>query len=1128
MLRNILAIAVVLLGLQQSYAQERGTNITSDPVVGGAESSFFNTSKTLSKGQMAKSYNLFSKNLNAFNLNISLDYDGGNGLKIYNPGSVVGKGWKLDVGGMIVREKRGRADEDFFNKGMIEETGHEDGPINHNHDYVGVLHTNNNHWTSLPNDQVHLFDLSEGDTIYNVYNRYIDNSYDVFNFNMLGRNGKFVLYKEGGVIKAKTFPKMNIKVNVYMDYEVNKDSLRMGTVLNPTIGAFGIIDEYSNTYLFEKADVAYESIGGDTLSKKNPEIDSWQLKMIIPHYQMVNGDNEILKNAITFDYYKIDLKSIISNPEGFSYVTISKLPTTYNYNEYGDRNLMSPSLIVSTPKSIKFPDGTLVKFNYQHEFIAGKNVGNQTGLLRSIEVIEGHGVVSKKYDFKYQRTKLLGGNLTYEDLSVINDPYIIPIYFYEWYLKAFEYNGKQENSFEYYHSNVLNEASLITYTRDVLKSADYFGYPNGDMTSTAFALSSLSSDNRLPNQNFTHMGMLKQINYRNGAYEHFVYEPNLRDSLGITMTIGGIRIRRHSLIDPTNPMNNRITEYSYKNIADTTKSSGFLGNTPKLVKYFHVHQNTYPAAINTNYYIIHPLGHNSQIANLIGYSAVKEKQYQFNGSNYEHFKTIQYTYTDAGNVNSSFMPADYDYPIDIYMDMPTWIFGHLLNKTEYDRSGKKIREEANTYDIAQYRDLEIKSMKLELYAVRHIWNDTKYFNSIYRKVLAQYYYPITGKVNLASKTFIEYDLSNGSNLYSTSKSETYTYNNLNQLSSKFFNDNNGQHYKSNKYYYLDDYDIPTLVEKYDKNNNLIEAVNYEYVKSSRYLVGSHYPYLKEAAAFPMMDYSLAKIYQSRMTSPVAAGTIPLYNGGLNIQPGRALELVEQKSIDSYGNTISETDEFGVKTHYLYDKYQKPIATFHNGESNQFKYFSFEDYEQQVLDPEIGYIEPDVFNNTRIGLSGSRISLSDTQAISGSKAIEGDFFIEMPAGKYHIKLWAKGSGILIVGPEGVVEFNQLGTVVNLSSEWKLYDFSMVVPTNGRIDFGIFGGYLDNLMIYPENGSITAMAYHYNTASGAQYFLRTFSTVPNGMVSIADFDRNGRPLNVRDHKQNIKENKVYVEP
>ncbi|WP_461788705.1 hypothetical protein [Pedobacter sp.] len=1140
MLRSILMAVLMLGALVQVRAQELGSNVVQNPTIGDAVSSFFNTPKALSKGQVSKSYPLFTKNMNAFTYNLSFDYDGGNGLKIYNPGSIIGKGWKMDVGGMIVREKRGRADEDHFNYGGYRDP--ETGNLINNHDYTGSLFLKSTQEFQLPDNQVYLFDINGNDTLSNIYFNYIDNAKDVFSFNYMGRSGKFVLFNQDGVIKAQTFPTLNIKINVYFDYELNKDTLAFSGKQTPTIGAFTITDEYANTYFFEKADITYESLSDGQTVKDNPEIDAWQLKMIIPQYPVV-GEERKFRNAIVFDYYKINLKEVIpSLGTGMKYPVITKLPQRYNYfvEYYGERDF-SASTIISTPKSITFPDSTFIKFNYEYEFTSGKNQGQQIGLLKDVEIFKNHNILTKRYDFKYYSPKLNNGNLKYESLVYNQNSYISPRQFYKWYLKSFDDNGKQVNGFEYYHDNIANEEIMIADPNKVMKSADHFGYPNGDMNNFPTTLSNLPLDNRLPNSTFTHMGMLKKVNYRNGGYEHFIYEPNQRDSLGSTMTIGGIRIKRHSIIDPTNSMNNKVIEYSYKNTSDTTKSSGFFGNTPKLVKYFHNYQSAYPAPINTDYYIVNGLGHNSISANLIGYNAVKEKQFQFNGSGYELYKSIQYTYTGVDDIHNDFKPTHYDYPVDIYMDMPLWVVGHVKNIIEYNKYNKIIREQIKEYEISQF--LDSRSLKVDVYGLSHAWIPYEGVYNISKKYIVQNFYTAKGYVNLISNTIREYDLNSPVTKY-TSKSELYEYNVYNQLYAKIICENDcmgmGSYKSTYYYYYLDDYNLPTLIEKHKyfkegTNNNytrrLLEAKAYEYVKSPLVLSHTDYNYLSEDATLPLSRFRLSKIYNSKLTGPMME-SIPAYNKTLNVQPGRGLELVGEKNINSYGNLSTEVDEFGVKTHYLYDKYQQLIATFNNGEYDQFKYFSFEENERNTDFDETGYDGNDMFNNTHLNLQGSNV-ITNSDAISGKNVVGNDFRIYMPVGRYHIKVWAKGNGSLIVYNGNSANLDpswQEGEIPsNLSADWKLYDFEVeITSTFNSIMFLLSNARVDNLMIFPENGSITATAYLYNTSSLSDYFLRTYNTAPNGMISINDFDQEGRPIGTRDYKKNIRESKVYVGP
>ncbi|WP_185147007.1 DUF5977 domain-containing protein [Chryseobacterium echinoideorum] len=196
-------------------------------------------------GQAAISLPLLEDNVEGIPMNLNLNYDT-SGLRINNPGGVVGQNWSLSSGGVITRTIKDIADESKYE--ITEQTSNEQfsyiGYVN-----VGFLFNgqkmnfpiwNNQKLQSLAEDQL----LNS-----NLQYRIIDSEPDEFTFNFLGKSGKFYMGHDG---------QWKVSSNDNISIEINSTDLikphfffNFGNhYVQQAIGKITLRDDQGNEYIF--------------------------------------------------------------------------------------------------------------------------------------------------------------------------------------------------------------------------------------------------------------------------------------------------------------------------------------------------------------------------------------------------------------------------------------------------------------------------------------------------------------------------------------------------------------------------------------------------------------------------------------------------------------------------------------------------------------------------------------------------------------------------------------------------------------------------------------------------------------------------------------------------------------
>jgi len=168
--------------------------------------------------------------------NVSINYHPAS-VAVEEVASYVGLGWNLFAGGTISRTVRGYPDEFIRWETMSSQSGPK----------IGIYDTTENKYEqfkkiyTLESNQT-IYDFSE--YIWDTYNRgMFDTEYDLYQFNYMGRTGRFIVKPNGGqlIVEKLDFFTEKIVVNSSYNNQTNKY----------TINGFTIYDEKGIMYKFD-------------------------------------------------------------------------------------------------------------------------------------------------------------------------------------------------------------------------------------------------------------------------------------------------------------------------------------------------------------------------------------------------------------------------------------------------------------------------------------------------------------------------------------------------------------------------------------------------------------------------------------------------------------------------------------------------------------------------------------------------------------------------------------------------------------------------------------------------------------------------------------------------------------
>lgn len=537
---------------------------------------------------------------NGQDISATLIYDS-SGFIPHKKSDVAGTNWSLIAGGRITRNLNGIADEYVGNPTLG------NSPYGAPYDYHGFLKGIK---ANLPTTNTNVYNLYGGTGNTNGLTWWMGqspNNYegtpDIFNFNVMGLSGKFVIGNDGNVIVESNDP--NIKV------DISQMAIYGGTSFCvPPISIITITDGQGNKYIFggdfSKYEISYSyskdpTYGTHPMFTGHPMISSFSLSKII-----FNNNKEV-----NFTYEEGTLNDNFCDLTSFANPhNNEKLLSLESYAQDGARadewrncpggvgcgyemssspsnTITSVLLKKSILKSIKYLDDE-IKINYLDAgyYIKQEVLSRQffnEWLVNNIETYHNNLLV-KKIQLLYDH---LGGTFQRPFLKSIKD-----------------LNNDQTYSFEYNKTTILP----AYYTKGI----DHWGYWNGKDTNASLApfdtYNAATGDYTLNNtfrdadsQKYD-VALLSKVSYPTKGYSIFEYEPQYygkrierTSSSSFLPTItsnsglaGGARIRKIFNYAENGVLSSE-KEYKYTTTLNGSSSSGILMNWPRYFYYIEMY-----------------------------------------------------------------------------------------------------------------------------------------------------------------------------------------------------------------------------------------------------------------------------------------------------------------------------------------------------------------------------------------------------------------------------------------------------------------------------------------------------------------------------------------------------------
>ena len=529
----------------------------------------------------------WKENISRLNLNISLNYNSGNGLKTNDVASNVGQGWNLMAGGVISRMQVGEPDDQkpfhqYTNEAWDDTKKYPAGYLYTQFDITkGVSNSIN---------QYPIFKAKN--LLYKQFNDVADDKeLDRFSFQFNGKAGIFILDKA-----TKTGVPLEYANRMKITFTTDENN--SANQIRTTIVAFNILDEgiiYKFTK-FSKTKLLKSSFCSSDLINKltQPKFEDNKV-----YHESLFEDAQIINPYVINEWVLEEIE------DAFTHRKINFTYTTRNLNvdagtsptHYDELNQKNYSIITHQKSStqtqeltgITMPDGYQVMLNYGNERADFRG----EFALSSIETKYQNRWVSKylldtkyfiknrigipKSDFQKSIARLCLKSVTKlgVDLKAQDEPYKFDYYLgsnnVDDYVPApfsfFRdiwgfYNGDYSKD---YNNNPI---SLLKQTTD---------FSNTDIKGLCFRR--INSNNVALNAKpgYAKNGLLKQIIYPTGGALNYEYEQNVAyiEGLGITSNTGGVHVSKTLVTDGgyNNDCNNPlVNSFSYVNESGTQSS----------------------------------------------------------------------------------------------------------------------------------------------------------------------------------------------------------------------------------------------------------------------------------------------------------------------------------------------------------------------------------------------------------------------------------------------------------------------------------------------------------------------------------------------------------------------------
>ncbi|WP_295229369.1 DUF5977 domain-containing protein [uncultured Chryseobacterium sp.] len=462
----------------------------------------------------------------------------------------------------------------------------------------------------------------------------------------------------------------------------------------------------------------------------------------------------------------------------------------------GDRSFYSMNALYHYVSKIKWENGE-VEFFYEKD---REDINNKKALSMII-VRDIHSKIIKKYLFNYgylsvgpaKRLKLQSVDV----FEGINQKRLYDLAYYENTELPLRTSYKKDFLGYFNNSNIVDDMSPENYIPLL-----HFVRGRKNLSITPFAVytaAQISGGVRnLEANNYSSTGLLKSIRSRTGGYNEFIYESNSfrfydQDILG-----GGSRIVSQS-IKNTDGTERKI---KYKYIDQSGNSSGSILNLPHYAEISGVKTEGSTDTYRFRTYL-RPTG-NIELTDgaYVGYERVVEQE--------EGKGLIEYVYTSpkqfpntyatvtfpSGSYNNQPLPktiASSFFPADVFIENDK--SGKLLSKKIYDNNSLLLRSEIN-----QYFDKHFGSRSY--YTVKQLTNGI----SSGTTYMYEIYYSLVNSKNLLSSSEViqylsnseiknksEYTYANTANSFLTSKKNTSSDNNVEEIFYKYAEDKDNQY-----------------------------------------------------------------------------------------------------------------------------------------------------------------------------------------------------------------------------------------------------------------------------------------------------------------------------------------------
>jgi hypothetical protein len=939
--------------LAQDIARSAAQNFSVKSPDAFAFSKVSNVPVSLFTGQVQLNLPLFEKKLSVLTFKMNLNYTGGGGVKADQSGGIVGKSWFLNIGGRIIRNKRGVPD-DFKNTHQLN-----GGAVWTR--YNGILYGDGVVYKPDGEGQV-----VSGDPNFWYAEGIGDSQHDIFEFNFFGRSGKFYIGKDFQVLivtdsKLKIIP--NFTTSPLSDFK---------------LGTFTIIDESGVKYHFDKMELAVDQDGSNVAS--DDAMSRYYYKEYGSSWVLTKVEAPFGEESITYEYTERESGSS-GGSSGTTYAKRSDL-TNWDFSTG-----VGTSIRELTIKTITFSDQSKIVFNYFKKTVSG----DEHSLLKTIDIYNYNNEVYKTFSLNYSwwidpQKKVYTKTL----------PEYIGLYTFSrsfTYLNEVEEVGSDDKKkplfiLDYFLDNNYNDAQYA-YTASI----DYWGYWNGKSNQSLSTISTqwAAAADRTPDGYFAKMGAVKKVIYSTGGYVELDYELNDKRTPTGNQSSGGVRVMSQRLHDGRNSNNDVVTEYKYIEVDGL--SSGFLGDMPQFVHVVPTY-NSWPnpsqTIRTTTVSFTHPMNPLSTVeGSFVGYRRVEEIYKKGNKDNGK----IVYEYSDLSNTNNLWAPTDY-YPYRP-VDRPYWAVGLPLTTTYMSASGLPTKKIVNEYNVSSQVHVDDNFRSLHTSTLGYVevaGSGSNLLTYIYKYTN---YYPIVGRTELARTKTFDYASNGVDNTYSVTENtydnSFYVLRKTSEMSS------NGETVEKYMYYPID-YNLGTssFTSKFLEKNMINVPISTEFWRSKgsgSYLIRS------ECIEYGDVGGGIFKpvtAYSSRLEKPFLSMTPSLHDFTSLLQPNRNMQPdVQFTKYDVSGRLIEFQKPNSYKQAVILNKSGDVMVKAVNAESDNLAYTNFETSEN---------------GNWTFLLSGITTSTSK----SGGKSFSGAATrSNIVLADYTVRLWAKGAGNVTV-------------------------------------------------------------------------------------------------------------------